>query len=87
MKNMRSQVLLAAEAHFVGHIEKHRANAEILATNAAGVGNNGDVLEELEKELAEVADYHDKLEALYLYMGLGEVQKEAGRTPLLHDPR
>jgi cation transport regulator ChaC len=83
MKNMRSEVLLAAEAHFVGHIEKHRANAEILATNAAGVGNNGDVLEELEKELAEVADYHDKLEMLYTYMGLDDVQLEAGRIPIL----
>jgi len=87
MKNMRSEVLLAAEAHFVGHIEKHRANAEILATNAAGVGNNGDILEELEKELAEVADYHDKLEALYTYMGLDAVQLEASRLPLLHKPK
>lgn len=86
MKNMRSEVLLAAEAHFVGHIEKHRANAEILATNAAGVGNNGDILEELEKELAEIADYHDKLEALYTYMGLEDVQLEAGRSPLLYYP-
>lgn len=83
MKNMRSEILLAAEAHFVGHIEKHRANAEILATNAAGVGNNGDILEELEKELAEVADYHDKLEMLYIYMGLEDVQEEQGRTPIL----
>ena len=83
---MRSEILLAAEAHFVGHIEKHRANAEILATNAAGVGNNGDILEELEKELAEVADYHDKLEALYTYMGLEDVQLEQGRLPLLHNP-
>jgi len=86
MKNMRSEVLLAAEAHFVGHIEKHRANAEILATNAAGVGNSGDILEELEKELAEIADYHDKLEALYTYMGLEDVQLEAGRSPLLYYP-
>jgi len=78
---------LAAEAHFVGHIEKHRANAEILATNAAGVGNNGDILEELEKELAEVADYHDKLSMLYTYMDLDAVHKEEGRLPLLHDPR
>lgn len=84
MKDMRSEVLLAAEAHFVGHIEKHRANAEILATNAAGVGNNGDILEELEKELAEVADYHDKLEMLYTYMDLEKVQKERGRSPILN---
>lgn len=83
MKNMRSEILLAAEAHFVGHIEKHRLNAEVLATNAAGVGNNGDILEELEKELAEVADYHDKLEMLYTYMGLEDVQLETGRTPIL----
>jgi len=87
MKNMRSEILLAAEAHFVGHIEKHRANAEILATNAAGVGNNGDILEELEKELAEVADYHDKLEMLYRYMDLDNVQSEAGRQPLLYNPK
>ncbi len=84
MKDMRSEVLLAAEAHFVGHIEKHRANAEILATNAAGVGNNGDILEELEKELAEVADYHDKLEMLYTYMDLEKVQEEKGRSPILN---
>lgn len=87
MKNMRSEILLAAEAHFVGHIEKHRANAEILATNAAGVGNNGDILEELEKELAEVADYHDKLEMLYEYMDLDSVHQETDRQPLLHKPK
>ena len=84
---MRSEILLAAEAHFVGHIEKHRANAEILATNAAGVGNNGDILEELEKELAEVADYHDKLEMLYEYMDLDSVHQETDRQPLLHKPK
>lgn len=83
MNNMRAEILLAAEAHFVGHIEKHKLNAEILATNAVGVGNHGDVLEELEKELAEVADYHDKLEMLYTYMGLKTVQEQNGRSPIL----
>ena len=68
MKNLRDVIFESAKAHFIGHIEKHRANVEILLENPVGTGENaGDILEEIEKELAEIADYDDKLEMLNKY--------------------
>jgi len=68
MKNLREIIYKSAEAHFIGHIEKHRANIEILLENPVGVGEGAsDILEEIEKELAEIADYDDKLEMLAKY--------------------
>jgi hypothetical protein len=68
MKNLRKTIYKSAKAHFVGHIEKHRANVEVLLENPVGIGEGAaDILEEIEKELAEIADYDDKLEMLEKY--------------------
>lgn len=68
MKTLRQTIFDAAKSHFVGHIEKHRANVEILLENPVGTGEgSGDILEEIEKEIAEIADYDDKLEMLEKY--------------------
>ena len=68
MEKLRSIIYESARAHFVGHIEKHLANVEILLENPVGVGQgSADILEEIEKELAEIADYDDKLAMLVKY--------------------
>ena len=61
---MRGDLIKASKLHFQAHIEKHRVNAENLMCNAVGIGEHGDVMEEIEKELGEMADYADKLEML-----------------------
>ena len=63
-RDMREQFLKASRLHFQAHIEKHRINVENLLENAVGVGEHGDVMDEIEKELGLMADYQDKLEML-----------------------
>ena len=57
----------ALKAHAVGHIEKHKVNLEVILQKAVGIGEHGDVLTEIEKELKVVAEYDDQLEMLNKY--------------------
>ncbi len=50
-----------------GHIEKHRANIEVLLEKTAGIAEHPDTLETIEKELAIIAEYDDQLEMLNKY--------------------
>ena len=66
-RDMREQFIAASKLHFHAHIEKHRINVENLLENAVGVGEHGDVMDTIEKELEEMAKYHDLLEMLETY--------------------
>ena len=48
---MREQIIESLISHAEGHIAKHKANVEILMQKAVGIGEHGNVLEEIEKEL------------------------------------
>tara|TARA_X000000950_G_scaffold49991_2_gene58823 strand:+ start:660 stop:926 length:267 start_codon:yes stop_codon:yes gene_type:complete len=61
---MRERLINAQQSHLMGHINKHLANIEVLLTNPVGIGEHQDIGTAIEEELAEVADYHDKLEML-----------------------
>ena len=73
--SLRDALLQAITKHAECHIEKHRVNAENLLRNSVGIGEHGDVMEELEKELDQMANYDDKLEMLNKYFE-GETDKE-----------
>ena len=64
---MREQIIEAVKKHAEGHIEKHKTNVEVLMQKAVGIGEHGDVLSEIEKELKIVAEYDDQLEMLNKY--------------------
>jgi len=64
---MREKMIEALKSHAVGHIEKHKANVEVLLQRPAGIGEHGDVLTEAEKELKIIAEYDDELEMLNKY--------------------
>jgi len=64
---MRDMLIEAQTSHLVGHINKHKANVEILLTNPVGVGEHQDIQTAIEQELEEIANYHDKLEMLVKY--------------------
>jgi hypothetical protein len=66
---MREKLLTALEAHAKGHIEKHRINVEIYLTNSVGIGEHGDIIETVEKELEAMARYQDQLDILKKYFG------------------
>ena len=64
---MREKLLTALEAHAKGHIEKHRINVEVYLTNPVGIGEHGNIIETIEKELDEIAKYQDHLELIKKY--------------------
>jgi hypothetical protein len=66
---IRDQLLDASRAHFEGNIQKHRANVEVYLKNPAGIGEHPDIMEAIESELAQMAEYDDKLEMLDKYFG------------------
>lgn len=61
---MRAQILKTLEAHFQAHIDKHVMNVEIMLDNPMGIPEHTDFMESIENELAHIAEYHDKIEAL-----------------------
>jgi len=64
---MRDMLIDAQTSHLIGHINKHKANVEILLTNSVGIGEHQDIQTAIEEELEEIANYHDKLEMLVKY--------------------
>ena len=64
MSNLRDDFINASRLHFKAVIEKHRVNVENLMRNSIGIGEHGDLMDEIEKELGKMADYNDKLEML-----------------------
>ena len=53
--------------HFEAHIKKHVVNVENLMINTVGVAEHPDIMDTIEKELAIMSEYHDKLEVLDNY--------------------
>ena len=68
--NFREDLLRASEKHYESQIEKHRINVEVLLENTVGVAEHPDIMETIEKELAIIAEYNDKLEVLKKYFPL-----------------
>ena len=73
---MRELIIEALKAHAKGHIEKHKTNVEVLLQKAVGIGEHGDVLSEIEKELKIVAEYDDQLEMLNKYFTVKDPFKQ-----------
>ena len=66
--DMRDRIIEALRLNFEGQIEKHLINVENLIENRVGIGEHGDIMDEIEQELAKVADYKDKLEIVEEFM-------------------
>lgn len=64
---MRNELLKASMIHFQSHIQKHRMNVEVMLRNPTALPDHTDIMDAIEKELAYIAEYQDKLEALKLF--------------------
>ena len=64
---IRKKLITAFLAHAEGHIRKHLSNTEVLLSNPVGIGEHGDIINEIEKELKEVAHYEDLIDAMKKY--------------------
>ena len=73
---MREILIGAARTYYVGLINKHIANVEVLLTNPTGIGEHQDIQASIEEELGKIADYNDKLERLIKYFTKPQQQEE-----------
>lgn len=64
MNNYREKLIDALRIHFEAHIVKHKMNVEVLLGSHVGVAEHSDIMETIEKELAQVAHYQDLLDNL-----------------------
>ena len=75
---MRELLLGASRTYYVGLINKHISNVEVLLTNPSGIGEaeHQDIQAVIEVELGRIADYNDKLEMLIKYFTKPQQQEE-----------
>ena len=64
---MRETLLEAFVSHARGHIDKHKANVEVYLANPAGIGEHSDIIEAIECEVKQIAEYDDMLEMVEKY--------------------
>ena len=64
---MRQQLIEASKEHFLSHIAKHRMNVEVMLKNPTAIPEHSDIMEAIEKEVAKMAEYQDKLELMERY--------------------
>ena len=62
--DIRSKLIKASIAHFESHIEKHKMNVEVMLANPIAIHDHTDIMTAIELELAQIAEYEDKLEAI-----------------------
>lgn len=53
--------------HFEAYILKHKMNVDIMLSNPMAIHDHTDLMDAIEKEVALIAEYHDKLEAMNTY--------------------
>ena len=67
MNNFRDDLIEASMKHFEAHIAKHKVNIDVLMENGVGVAEHPDIMDTIEKELAIIAEYEDKLAVFKKY--------------------
>ena len=60
-------LLAAAKSYYVGMINKHISNVEILLTRSVGIGEHQDIQDAIDKEMDKVAQFDDKLNMILKY--------------------
>ena len=65
---MREVLLSALKSYYVGHINKHIANVEIYLSRSTGIGEHSDIVASMDKEIAEIGKYDDRLSMIIKYL-------------------
>jgi len=74
---MREMLLNAAKSYYIGLINKHISNVEILLTRSVGIGEHQDIQQSIDTELDAVATADDKLNMIIKYF---ERRQEDAKT-------
>ena len=64
---MKEDIVQALTAQFEAGIQKHKMNIAIMFNNPMAIHDHTDFMGAVELELAQIAEYEDKLEALTKY--------------------
>tara|TARA_S200002703_G_scaffold22864_1_gene19629 strand:+ start:479 stop:733 length:255 start_codon:yes stop_codon:yes gene_type:complete len=64
---MREMLLGAAKSYYVGLMNRHISNVEILLSNAVGIGEHQDIQASIDAELDKIAMADDKLNIIIKY--------------------
>ena len=66
---MRQEIISVLKQHFEAHILKHKMNVDIMLANPMAIHDHTDLMSAIEKEVASIAEYQDKLEIMNTYFG------------------
>lgn len=61
---MKQRIIDTLHQHFEAHIEKHKTNVLIMLENPMAIHDHTDLMTAIERELEQIAEYMDKIEAL-----------------------
>jgi CBS domain-containing protein len=64
---MRQEIINVLKQHFESHILKHKMNVDIMLANPTAIHEHTDLMDAIEKEVALMAEYQDKLEIMNVY--------------------
>ena len=64
---MRKEIINVLKQHFEAHILKHKMNIDIMLGNPMAIHEHEDLMSAIEKEVAMIAEYMDKLEVMERY--------------------
>jgi CBS domain-containing protein len=64
---MRQEIISVLKQHFETHILKHKMNVDIMLSNPTAIHDHTDLMDAIEKEVALMAEYQDKLEIMNAY--------------------
>ena len=67
---IRKQLIETSKQHYLAHIEKHRMNVEVILNNPTAIMDHSDIMDAIEKEVAQIAEYMDKLEVMEKYFSV-----------------
>ena len=69
-------LLAAAKSYYVGMINKHISNVEILLTRSVGIGEHQDIQDAIDKEIEKVSMFDDKLTMITKYFERKEADEK-----------
>lgn len=64
---MKQQLVEALEQYFTSSLVRHKMNVEVMLANPLAIHEHTDWMSAVEKEIAQIAEYEDKLEVLQKY--------------------
>jgi len=73
---VREMLISALKSYYVGHINKHIANVEIYLSRSTGIGEHSDIIQAMDKEIAEIGKYGDRLSMILKYLERRQIDEQ-----------